>query len=37
VSVKKPGTLEDFQLFYEELLFSSKPQTRIRRLLSADK
>jgi len=31
VSVKKPGTLEDFKLFYEELSFSLKPITRIRR------
>lgn len=30
VSASKPSTLEDFKLFYEELVFSSKPN-RIRR------
>jgi len=31
VSVKKAGTLEDFKLFYEELIFLAKPSSRIRR------
>lgn len=34
VSIKKPSTLDDFKLFYEELAFSSKPN-RIRRLRAA--
>jgi hypothetical protein len=31
VSAKKPSTLEDFKLFYDELAFSLKPTNRIRR------
>lgn len=30
VSIEKPSTLDEFKLFYEELIFSSKPN-RIRR------
>jgi hypothetical protein len=31
VSAKKQSTLDDFKLFYEELLFSSAQSGRIRR------
>jgi hypothetical protein len=32
VSIKKPSTLDDFKLFYEDLSFSSPAPNRIRRL-----
>jgi hypothetical protein len=32
VSAKKQSTLDEFKLFYEELLFSSAQSNRIRRV-----